>query len=601
MRRFKQRTAALGLALVLALSLNVWAFASNYTDMPDNWSAPALEAAVDNGLMSGDGSGRLNPEELLTRAELAVVVTRAFGGAAAADLSSYTDLSPSAWYFTQIGQAVQMGVLGGDGNVMDPDGPVTRQEAFAALARALDLDDGEAAALSAFEDGDSVADWALGPVAAMVSAGYVDGVGGKLEPTAGITRAQFAQVMYNTFAFYIREPGEVTEVPQGNVIINVPGVTLKNVTVTGDLIIGDGVGDGEARLDNVKVEGTVIVRGGGENSVYFQDCELVLIKVAKPFGGEVMPLRLVFLGSTSSTVRVLVVSLNSNVKLEGVIGSITIEGPYALVTISGIVQIVTVNGEGATIHNNGSIGRLNAYQNTTVTGNGSVDRFVGDGKVTDGKGNDLRPVATPEPAERNDRPAASAAPSAEPSESTQPSESVEPSPEITPVPTPEPTPEPTQTTSPSPEPTEEHTHTFGKWSTVTEATCTNAGEQVRTCTECGESETKDIPTTGHSFSGWTVTKQPTCEGKGEETGTCQNAGCGATTTRSISALGHDWSADPDNTGSASCTDPGISPRYICTRCGAAQGGVQSPALGHNFVDGYCTRCGTPEGQSQSEQ
>ena len=36
-------------------------------------------------------------------------------------------------------------------------------------------------------------------------------------------------------------------------MVNTPGVTLMNITVIGDLIIGDGVGDGEAALENVKL------------------------------------------------------------------------------------------------------------------------------------------------------------------------------------------------------------------------------------------------------------------------------------------------------------------------------------------------------------
>lgn len=54
---------------------------------------------------------------------------------------------------------------------------------------------------------------------------------------------------------------------KGNAIINKPDVTLSNVTIEGNLIIGDGVADKEAILDNVTVKGKLVVRGGGENSI----------------------------------------------------------------------------------------------------------------------------------------------------------------------------------------------------------------------------------------------------------------------------------------------------------------------------------------------
>ena len=42
----------------------------------------------------------------------------------------------------------------------------------------------------------------------------------------------------------------------------------------------------------------------------------------------------------------------------------------------------------------------------------------------------------------------------------------------------------------------EHTHSFGEWTVTKEATCTEDGEQTRTC-DCGYSETQVIPAIGH--------------------------------------------------------------------------------------------------------
>ena len=44
----------------------------------------------------------------------------------------------------------------------------------------------------------------------------------------------------------------------------------------------------------------------------------------------------------------------------------------------------------------------------------------------------------------------------------------------------------------------EHTHSFGEWTVTKEATCTEPGEQTRTC-DCGCSETQVIPATGHDY------------------------------------------------------------------------------------------------------
>ena len=44
----------------------------------------------------------------------------------------------------------------------------------------------------------------------------------------------------------------------------------------------------------------------------------------------------------------------------------------------------------------------------------------------------------------------------------------------------------------------EHTHAFGEWTVTKAATCTEDGEQTRTC-DCGYSETQVIPATGHDY------------------------------------------------------------------------------------------------------
>lgn len=45
-------------------------------------------------------------------------------------------------------------------------------------------------------------------------------------------------------------------------------------------------------------------------------------------------------------------------------------------------------------------------------------------------------------------------------------------------------------------------HVWGEWTVVTPATCTEAGEEKRTCEKCGASETRAIEALGHDFGGW---------------------------------------------------------------------------------------------------
>ena len=177
-----------------ALVLQTQAAAAEFSDFPTDWSAAALTRAVNDGLLSG-ANGKINPSGKLTRAEMAAIMNRAFGATEQAKLDGYQDVSPQAWYYTELAKAVQMGTFqGGDGKLL-PDREITREQAFTVLARALALEDGKSAALNGFTDGDQVSDWAKGAVAALVEGRYVGGAQGKLNPQSSITRAEFAQVI----------------------------------------------------------------------------------------------------------------------------------------------------------------------------------------------------------------------------------------------------------------------------------------------------------------------------------------------------------------------------------------------------------------------
>ena len=231
---------------------------SQFTDMPDDWSTGALQNAVDNGLLSGAG-GKIMPNDNLTRAQMATIIVRAFGASVKGDLKNFSDIKATDWYADSMAKAFQMGVINGSGGKMSPNSAITREEVFVILARAFKLQ--PASTLNkTFTDVNGISDWAKGEVYAFVNAGYIQGSNGKLNPGGLITRAEFAQTLDNILKQYISKAGVITEVLGGNIMINAPGVTLKNLKVNGDLIIGDGVGDGEVILDSVEVTGRMVIR-----------------------------------------------------------------------------------------------------------------------------------------------------------------------------------------------------------------------------------------------------------------------------------------------------------------------------------------------------
>ncbi len=275
-----KRILAMILAVASCLSLAVSASAANTvtrkaTDFRDYdrtaWYAEAVSAAVDNGLLYGKSSTIIDPSGEMTRAEMAAIINRSFGCYVKADISKYTDVSKSKWYFDDVAMSVQMGTYNGrSSSTMAPDAPITRQEAMTVVARALELDYDSYSKtdLSAFSDRGEISNWALPYVRAMVGADYIHGRGKVLAPLDNITRAEFAQIFANIISSYITVKGTYDKDIKGSVLIRTDEVTLQNMTVDGDLIVGCGAADGKITLDNVTVKGRLLVWGGGTKAVY---------------------------------------------------------------------------------------------------------------------------------------------------------------------------------------------------------------------------------------------------------------------------------------------------------------------------------------------
>ncbi|HRC81864.1 MAG TPA: S-layer homology domain-containing protein, partial [Sedimentibacter sp.] len=360
--------------LTLAMIISMFplnAFGTEFSDMPDNWSTKALESAVANGLLKGD-NGRIMPNENLTRAQMATIVNRAFGTREKTSIDKFTDVKKDAWYFDEMAKAVQMKTFIGSGDKLYPDNSISREEAFIVLARAFKLSGGNANILDKFTDKNDISDWAREGISSLVAAGYISGSDGRINPKHNITRAEFAQVMYNLLKNYINKEGTYTEDYDGNLMINVPNVTLKGLTVTGDLIIGDGVGDGEVILDDVTVTGRVLVRGRGENSIkIIGNSNIKNIIIARVDG-------IVRIYAEDETeIGEVIADGYDDVIIEGSFESVTIVGSDITVNaVNATVESASIEGENSKIiiDEKSSVKTINVNANNAeISGKGTVE------------------------------------------------------------------------------------------------------------------------------------------------------------------------------------------------------------------------------------
>ncbi|MHC1722138.1 MAG: S-layer homology domain-containing protein [Aminipila sp.] len=330
MKRTKKLVSVvLTIAMVLCY-IPTMAFASestnsSFVDMPNNWSTEGLKSAVSNGLIKGyeaDNGLAIRPMGNLSRAEMVTMVNRAFGSTDKASLSGCTDIKEGAWYAQEMAKAIQMGSMKASQN-MRPNDNITRQEAFTILARAfkMECNDEKHSSLNNFVDKGEIASWAESGLCALIEKNYLTGNGGYLKPKENITRAEFAKIMDNLVKQYINQAGTITQVvSSGNVMINVANVTLKDVTINGDLIIGDGVGDGDVTLENVIVTGKTIVRGGGGNSVLLKGKSKIENMIIAKINGNIRVAAI----EDAIINSLFVVDGKENIKLEGKVGNVNI-------------------------------------------------------------------------------------------------------------------------------------------------------------------------------------------------------------------------------------------------------------------------------------
>lgn len=344
MIKTKKRILSLLLTLCVALSLlpsASLAAEATFSDISGHWAANTIESWAARGVISGF-DGKFRPNAPMTRAELAAVLNQIIGYTEVTN-TAFADVPSDAWYYGHIARLYAAGIMQGDGEgVMRPNANVTREEAVVMIAKALDVEE-NAGNENPFPDADSISPWASFLVDGMKAAGYISGYpDGSFNPKADISRAEVVAILDNMITLYINIADEVDceligEI-EANALVNMPGVTVKNLTINGDLWITEGVGSGDATLDNVSVSGTVYVRGGGPGSVHV---------TGGSFGGIVLKsaadTRLV-LSEETVVGRVFLNAASSVARGDAAVGYDAAAGK---VTVGGVIDRVALNADGS--------------------------------------------------------------------------------------------------------------------------------------------------------------------------------------------------------------------------------------------------------------
>lgn len=404
----------------------------DYVDVGKGKQKKYLTYAVENNLMA-NSTNKLRPNKKITRGDVIYAVTNLLGSTVSENTEiRLVDIKKNNINYDAFISAIENGLLKvSKKNKVYPTKTANNAYLATVLSRALGCTSEE--------------------------------ILGDLKANEVMTRGEFAKFLKENFPNIVTK--DTKKIVKGNVVINTPNVTLKGVTVTGDLIIGDGVGDKEVTLRDVKVLGKMHVRGGGENSIIIEgDSELVEVTIdclnrvsVKVFGGS--KVNVIVVNDDSNEVKIvgtvenLSMGRNVNVTLEGaaITGSVNIEGKGASLEIKGeskVEKVVVAEKAKKAEINIDKEAKVEALEvnaeRTKVGGDGTVEKAViNNDNVT--ITNEVKTLEVKEGVKepvRTETPVATATPTATPNPTTVPSS------------TPQYTPDPEPWTPPSnPDPT----------------------------------------------------------------------------------------------------------------------------------------------------
>ena len=146
-----------------------------------DWYEEAVSYVAENGLMTGVGNGKFNPDGAVTRAMVWTVLAR---------MAGENTEGGSTWYAKAQAWAMETGVSDGT----NPMGSITREQLATMLYR-YEGSPAVSGSLNAYPDANQVSDWAVDAMIWATEEGIINGINGYLKPQDGATRAQLATML----------------------------------------------------------------------------------------------------------------------------------------------------------------------------------------------------------------------------------------------------------------------------------------------------------------------------------------------------------------------------------------------------------------------
>lgn len=177
------------------------ASASIFADVSvSHWAYSRIKSLYEKGIVAGKGAGKFFPEDSVTRAEFAKIISMAFFKTQAVSDISYSDVNKEAWYYEYVAKLSGLEIiLGDDKGCFNPDAPITRQDAAVIIRRVTEKRGKElpiTRSYGGFNDESNISGYAKDSIVVLYEAGLINGMtAGEFAPLNNLTRAQAVQLV----------------------------------------------------------------------------------------------------------------------------------------------------------------------------------------------------------------------------------------------------------------------------------------------------------------------------------------------------------------------------------------------------------------------
>ena len=172
---------------------------SNFKDVKGHWAQTYIEALTAQKVITGFPDGTFKPEEPVTRAQFAVIISKAFTPAPRRAGIEFSDVAKSYWGYEAIQAVVKGGFMAGyPDSTFRTEQKIPRVQSLVAIANGLNFAPGNVALLAKYQDAKEIPAYANDAIAAATQRQVVVNYPTvtQLAPNREATRAEVAASVY---------------------------------------------------------------------------------------------------------------------------------------------------------------------------------------------------------------------------------------------------------------------------------------------------------------------------------------------------------------------------------------------------------------------